>query len=82
MRDEIVLKDMPKPAQIARYSPDNSLLGAVIDCKRNKVGGGDRFRLDQRVEVLPLWQNWKLLPYSCNRNAIVIMSGLRVTLFV
>jgi DNA-binding beta-propeller fold protein YncE len=26
LREEIVLKDVPKPAQIARYAPDNSLL--------------------------------------------------------
>src|SRR6516165_4375738 len=26
VREEIVLKDVPKPAQIARYAPDNSLL--------------------------------------------------------
>jgi YVTN family beta-propeller protein len=29
VRDEIVLKDVPKPAQIARYAPDNSLLGVT-----------------------------------------------------
>ena len=34
------------------------------------------------VGVLPLWRNWNPLPYSYNTNAIVIGSGLRVTLFV
>src|ERR1700684_792124 len=29
VREEIVLKDVPKAAQIARYAPDNSLLGAT-----------------------------------------------------
>src|SRR5215467_9899011 len=29
VRDEIVLKDVPKPAQIARYAPDNSLLAVT-----------------------------------------------------
>ena len=29
VREEIVLKDVPKPAQIARYAPDNSLLGVT-----------------------------------------------------
>ncbi len=29
LREEIVLKDVPKPAQIARYAPDNSLLGVT-----------------------------------------------------
>jgi YVTN family beta-propeller protein len=29
MREEIVLKDVPKAAQIARYAPDNSLLGVT-----------------------------------------------------
>jgi YVTN family beta-propeller protein len=29
VRDEIVLRDVPKPAQIARYAPDNSLLGVT-----------------------------------------------------
>src|SRR6185503_3229827 len=27
VREEIVLKDVPKAAQIARYAPDNSLIG-------------------------------------------------------
>jgi YVTN family beta-propeller protein len=29
VREEVVLKDVPKPAQIARYAPDNSLLGVT-----------------------------------------------------
>jgi len=29
VRDEVVLKDVPKPAQIARYAPDNSLIGVT-----------------------------------------------------
>ncbi len=29
VRDEVVLKDVPKPAQIARYAPDNTLLGVT-----------------------------------------------------
>jgi YVTN family beta-propeller protein len=29
MREEIVLKDVPKAAQIARYAPDNSLIGVT-----------------------------------------------------
>ena len=29
VREEIVLKDVPKPAQIARYAPDNSLLAVT-----------------------------------------------------
>jgi len=29
VREEIVLKDVPKPAQIARYAPDNSMLGVT-----------------------------------------------------
>jgi YVTN family beta-propeller protein len=29
VREEIVLEDVPKPAQIARYAPDNSLLGVT-----------------------------------------------------
>jgi YVTN family beta-propeller protein len=29
VRDEIVLKDVPKAAQIARYAPDNSLIGVT-----------------------------------------------------
>jgi YVTN family beta-propeller protein len=29
VRDEIVLKDVPKPAQIARYAPDNSVIGVT-----------------------------------------------------
>ncbi len=29
VREEIVLKDVPKAAQIARYAPDNSLLGVT-----------------------------------------------------
>jgi YVTN family beta-propeller protein len=29
VRQEIVLKDVPKAAQIARYAPDNSLLGVT-----------------------------------------------------
>ncbi|HWS06974.1 MAG TPA: hypothetical protein VN362_04030, partial [Xanthobacteraceae bacterium] len=29
VREEIVLKDVPKAAQIARYAPDNSLIGVT-----------------------------------------------------
>jgi len=29
VRDEVVLKDVPKPAQIARYAPDNSLVAVT-----------------------------------------------------
>jgi YVTN family beta-propeller protein len=29
VREEVVLKDVPKAAQIARYAPDNSLLGVT-----------------------------------------------------
>jgi YVTN family beta-propeller protein len=29
VREEVVLKDVPKPAQIARYAPDNSLIGVT-----------------------------------------------------
>jgi YVTN family beta-propeller protein len=29
VREEVVLEDVPKPAQIARYAPDNSLLGVT-----------------------------------------------------
>jgi DNA-binding beta-propeller fold protein YncE len=29
VREEIVLKDLPKAAQIARYAPDNSLIGVT-----------------------------------------------------
>jgi YVTN family beta-propeller protein len=29
VREELVLKDVPKPAQIARYAPDNSLIGVT-----------------------------------------------------
>jgi YVTN family beta-propeller protein len=29
LREEIVLKDVPKAAQIARYAPDNSLIGVT-----------------------------------------------------
>ncbi len=36
VRDEVVLKDVPKPAQIARYAPDNSLL-AVTSLNSNTV---------------------------------------------
>jgi YVTN family beta-propeller protein len=36
VRDEVVLKDVPKAAQIARYAPDNSLL-AVTSLNSNMV---------------------------------------------
>jgi YVTN family beta-propeller protein len=36
VRDEVVLKDVPKPAQIARYAPDNTLL-AVTSLNSNTV---------------------------------------------
>ena len=29
VREEVVLRDVPKPAQIARYAPDNSLIGVT-----------------------------------------------------
>jgi YVTN family beta-propeller protein len=29
VRDEVVLKDVPKPAQIVRYAPDNTLIGVT-----------------------------------------------------
>ncbi|HEX8826948.1 MAG TPA: hypothetical protein VF778_02430 [Xanthobacteraceae bacterium] len=29
VREEVVLKDVPKPAQIARYAPDNGLIGVT-----------------------------------------------------
>jgi YVTN family beta-propeller protein len=29
VRDEVVLEGVPKPAQIARYAPDNSLIGVT-----------------------------------------------------
>jgi YVTN family beta-propeller protein len=29
VREEVLLKDVPKPAQIARYAPDNSLIGVT-----------------------------------------------------
>jgi YVTN family beta-propeller protein len=29
VREEVVLEDVPKPAQIARYAPDNSLIGVT-----------------------------------------------------
>jgi len=29
VREEVVLKDVPKPAQIARYAPDNRLIGVT-----------------------------------------------------
>ncbi|MFY9838336.1 MAG: hypothetical protein WAK55_18080 [Xanthobacteraceae bacterium] len=29
VREEVMLKDVPKPAQIARYAPDNSLIGVT-----------------------------------------------------
>src|SRR5215470_13599784 len=51
VRDEVVLKDVPKPAQIARYAPDNSLL-AVTSLNRDTVSLVDpSFRAQTAVKV-------------------------------
>ena len=46
VREEIVLKDVPKPAQIARYAPDDSLL-AVTSLNNDTVSLIDPSFLDQ-----------------------------------
>jgi len=51
VRDEIVLKDVPKAAQIARYAPDNSLL-AVTSLNSNTVSIIDpSFRTQTAIKV-------------------------------
>jgi len=51
VRDEIVLKDVPKAAQIARYAPDNSLL-AVTSLNSNTVSIIDpSFRAQAAIKV-------------------------------
>ena len=51
VRDEIVLKDVPKAAQIARYAPDNSLL-AVTSLNSNTVSIIDpSFREQTAIKV-------------------------------
>jgi YVTN family beta-propeller protein len=51
VRDEIVLKDVPKPAQIARYAPDNSLL-AVTSLNSDTVSLVDpSFRRQTAIKV-------------------------------
>src|ERR1043166_2668387 len=51
VRDEIVLKDVPKAAQIARYAPDNSLL-AVTSLNSNTVSIIDpSFRQQTAIKV-------------------------------
>src|SRR5499425_3208290 len=51
VREEIVLKDVPKPAQIARYAPDNSLL-AVTSLNSETVSLIDpSFRQQSAIKV-------------------------------
>jgi YVTN family beta-propeller protein len=51
VREEIVLKDVPKAAQIARYAPDNSLL-AVTSLNSNTVSLIDpSFRAQTAIKV-------------------------------
>ena len=51
VREEIVLKDVPKAAQIARYAPDNSLLG-VTSLNSNTVSLIDpSFREQTAIKV-------------------------------
>ena len=51
VREELVLKDVPKPAQIARYAPDNSLL-AVTSLNSNTVSLIDpSFREQTAIKV-------------------------------
>src|SRR6266487_3469025 len=51
VREEIVLKDVPKPAQIARYAPDNSLL-AVSSLNSDMVSLIDpSFREQSAIKV-------------------------------
>src|SRR6516164_6993759 len=50
-REELVLKDVPKPAQIARYAPDNSLL-AVTSLNSDTVSLIDpSFRQQSAIKV-------------------------------
>jgi YVTN family beta-propeller protein len=51
VREEVVLKDVPKPAQIARYAPDNSLL-AVTSLNSDTVSLVDpSFRRQTAIKV-------------------------------
>ena len=51
VREEVVLKDVPKAAQIARYAPDNSLIG-VTSLNSNTVSLIDpSFREQTAIEV-------------------------------
>jgi YVTN family beta-propeller protein len=51
VREELVLKDVPKPAQIARYAPDNSLL-AVTSLNSDTVSLIDpSFRQQTAIKV-------------------------------
>jgi YVTN family beta-propeller protein len=51
VRDEVVLKDVPKPAQIARYAPDNSLV-AVTSLNSDSVSLIDpSFREQTAIKV-------------------------------
>jgi YVTN family beta-propeller protein len=51
VREEVVLKDVPKPAQIARYAPDNSLIG-VTSLNSNTVSLIDpAFREQSAIKV-------------------------------
>ena len=51
VREEVVLKDVPKPAQIARYAPDNSLL-AVTSLNSDTVSLVDpSFRQQTAIKV-------------------------------
>jgi YVTN family beta-propeller protein len=51
VREELVLKDVPKPAQIARYAPDNSLL-AVTSLNSETVSLIDpSFRQQSAIKV-------------------------------
>jgi YVTN family beta-propeller protein len=51
VRDEVVLKDVPKAAQIARYAPDNSLIG-VTSLNSNTVSLIDpSFREQTAIKV-------------------------------
>ena len=51
VREEVVLKDVPKAAQIARYAPDNSLIG-VTSLNSNMVSLIDpSFREQTAIKV-------------------------------
>src|SRR5262249_58445233 len=51
VREEVVLTDVPKPAQIARYAPDNSLL-AVTSLNSDTVSLVDpSFRAQTAIKV-------------------------------